>query len=892
MSTRKKLGVKLNKKSLILIGFVLIFALSGAFLIFNSKAATTDSTANVWVATNGSDTGSNCKRFATASANPDPTGASLCKTLNSAWAKTTDGDVVRVLAGNYPAQIVSGDKTIETKIIAENGTKFAGSATCKNEYGSDGAFCANAKNMTLENVTLDGGTNAGVSSGSQINATNVTYKNVNLYGDYVNITVNGAYFSWIGGSHGQDGIDGAKRRCDQPAGEPVWIWASNVTIDGIRFNPKKIQAGVAGPSCGTDNTPHLEMIRLESGASNFTLKNSWFVDGSDVGSGHIFTSVSAPGVKLINNVFGTLNGTYNIQAASSACDWTFLYNTFLQGVSLGCTSSAIVVGNLAYQQIACNANNRKNVWQGTNNGTACNGNDKTFSNLGIGTAGQLSSTSPAIDAAETDSASDYCTGTLVGARDRLGTTRPQGAACDAGAFEYQNAAPTGPTANLWVDPNGGTCTRQASATTYNDAAACGSLSAAYNAASPNDLVIIKSGTYGSQTILRRTALDSGTCVSSGNFNGCIKFEPETGGTVNLGSISFGNNYANVGPSNISIDATKGSITTSGLDFMQANQIYLKNLKVPGNLYMTGGSYITMIGGEYGPYSDGSGTHPEIQAVYNSNPVIKPTHIKFSGGYWHDYNTTNATAHVDCLQIESGSDFTLENSRFNNCGSVGVRVSYGTNRNSEAPDGLLIQNNVFDKCADIPVSQCYYSAELGNGNNVTIRNNTFLMAQQPTTGNGAPTNVTYVGNTGLLDGCQTFGTNITYKNNVWKGGTCNASDINTTNLFMNADGSLQSNSPAIGKADQTNYPAYDILGTARPQGGSADAGAYEYTGTSTPPTCSTKPGDTNGDNVVNILDISAILSNYGKTGTTLCSDVTKDGSINIQDISLVLSKYGT
>ena len=401
--------------------------------------------ANVFVATNGNDSGTNCRRISPATTtSPDTTGATLCKTFGAAWNKASAGDTIYVKAGTYPAQIVSGDKTAETRIVGENGTKVAGDAICKDGYGSDGAFCANAQNMTLENMTLDAGTNAGVSSGSQINATNVKYKNVNLYGDFVNITINSSNFTWQGGSHGQDGIDGGKRRCDQPLGEPVWVWASNVTIDGVRFNPKKIQAGVAGSSCGSDNTPHIEIIRLESGASNFTVKNSWFVAGSDAGSGHIFTSTAAPGLKLINNYFEPVNGTYTIQAGSSACDWTFLYNTFTQGSNLGCTSSSTWVGNLGVSQGCSGSVHMKNVWQGTNNGTACNGADKTFSNLGILSGGHLASTSPAIDAAETDTASDYCTGNLVGSTDYDGNVRPQGAACDAGADEFASGGTTSP----------------------------------------------------------------------------------------------------------------------------------------------------------------------------------------------------------------------------------------------------------------------------------------------------------------------------------------------------------------------------------------------------------------------------------------------------------------
>ena len=49
--------------------------------------------------------------------------------------------------------------------------------------------------------------------------------------------------------------------------------------------------------------------------------------------------------------------------------------------------------------------------------------------------------------------------------------------------------------NLWVDTNGGSCTRQAAGGSYVDSQACGSFNSAYAAASPGDTIYIKGGTY-------------------------------------------------------------------------------------------------------------------------------------------------------------------------------------------------------------------------------------------------------------------------------------------------------------------------------------------------------------------------------------------------------------
>lgn len=52
------------------------------------------------------------------------------------------------------------------------------------------------------------------------------------------------------------------------------------------------------------------------------------------------------------------------------------------------------------------------------------------------------------------------------------------------------------------------------------------------------------------------------------------------------------------------------------------------------------------------------------------------------------------------------------------------------------------------------------------------------------------------------------------------------------------------------------------------------------------------GDFNGDNTVNVSDLSILLSNFGKTSTSLLpGDTNGDGNVNIFDLSSLLSNYG-
>lgn len=60
--------------------------------------------------------------------------------------------------------------------------------------------------------------------------------------------------------------------------------------------------------------------------------------------------------------------------------------------------------------------------------------------------------------------------------------------------------PTG-SANVWVDANGGSCSRASTPVAYADATACGSFSAAYGAASGGDTIRVKAAIYpGSQSV--------------------------------------------------------------------------------------------------------------------------------------------------------------------------------------------------------------------------------------------------------------------------------------------------------------------------------------------------------------------------------------------------------
>jgi hypothetical protein len=58
----------------------------------------------------------------------------------------------------------------------------------------------------------------------------------------------------------------------------------------------------------------------------------------------------------------------------------------------------------------------------------------------------------------------------------------------------------GATANLWIDRDGGSCTRQATPAAYSDAAACASFDAANDQCAGGDTVLVAAGSYGAQAV--------------------------------------------------------------------------------------------------------------------------------------------------------------------------------------------------------------------------------------------------------------------------------------------------------------------------------------------------------------------------------------------------------
>jgi hypothetical protein len=398
-----------------------------------------------------------------------------------------------------------------------------------------------------------------------------------------------------------------------------------------------------------------------------------------------------------------------------------------------------------------------------------------------------------------------------------------GAAPAVGATPTAPAsAPLLPAPTRFVSPagdDGGACTA---------AAPCRSFDRAYHVASPGEVVQIAGGSYPDQTFTPDSGKSGTGCESAGSIAACVNFQPAPGAVAALDGLGFGVGGRALGPAGIAIFAAPDRQLTvaSSTAFFQAREIVTVGIS-QRNLYIAGSDDVTIRGGDVGGVVAPDGTHPEIQRVYGTNPLIVPTNLTIEGVYFHDINTSHPTAHTDCLQIENGVGIVLRGNRFERCGSVGLRMSYGVDTGVAPPTNVVIENNVFGPCADIPLSRCFFSAQPGQGINVVVRNNTSPQAFQPADSASQAQGVSYFGNVAAGVACQS---GVTYSHNVWQQGRCSPADRQASSLgFVNAaagDYRLAPGSPAIDFGDPASFPPIDIDGVARPKGAGPDAGAYE------------------------------------------------------------------
>jgi hypothetical protein len=387
-----------------------------------------------------------------------------------------------------------------------------------------------------------------------------------------------------------------------------------------------------------------------------------------------------------------------------------------------------------------------------------------------------------------------------------------------GITKFATASPN----TFYVSPTGSgfACTQ---------VAPCGSFDTAYQVASSDDIVIVKAGTYSPQTI---------------NYDGTkttpVIFQAERDGSGNAANITTQSIFGN-GASHIVLDGRDADGVYR--DHWKMQELVTKAVsghvptdwtvygmhygQLAGNtaVYIEGPSnHISLIGGELGP-NIGDGMQIWTRASDNAGT----SDILVQGIYCHD-NDGQSGGHPDCIQVQSAG-WHGDNKTY----IVGNYFKHNDDSNLQcdsSSDNVIVANNIFEDTYAGPSGGSGTTAVRCNSSSTQYLYNTFVGSQSiqepPLGASGYPRLYTLIGNLGN-GGNQGCMTESTYSHNIWSvngaGQTCGTGDLASQNLKINADGSLQAGSPAIGAGDPALYPITDYAGVTRAT--PPDAGALKF-----------------------------------------------------------------
>lgn len=374
------------------------------------------------------------------------------------------------------------------------------------------------------------------------------------------------------------------------------------------------------------------------------------------------------------------------------------------------------------------------------------------------------------------------------------------------------------TANLWVDTNGGSCSRQSSPGVYIDAQACSSMQAAQTAASAGDTIIIKNGTYGAQNL------------NSSAKTSMVYFYAETDGSVLVSGLSISIDKVTVkGVIASGVGNSRGtlSLTSSGtgtvVDGFRARRIWIS------------GNHITVKNGEFCDGSGSSSQEEDCVQVWNGS-----SYISFIGNSFHDWHGDyDVKYHNDMIQFyPSGSRIIIDGNKFYNGPTSNIMTGggvltdwviqnnyfgapyWGGNNivfgNSSSPcSGLVYRNNVDASGLGINNVDCSNLSPDISGNIYTQPVGAVLLY--------GPVSGGY--NIFVPSGGVTAGSNAKRCNVSWEAGSSpTAGGVPNVHLASN-------DTCAVGAGNPASFPSKDIDGQTRTS--PPDAGADQRSGSGSP-----------------------------------------------------------
>jgi hypothetical protein len=344
---------------------------------------------------------------------------------------------------------------------------------------------------------------------------------------------------------------------------------------------------------------------------------------------------------------------------------------------------------------------------------------------------------------------------------------------------------------------------------------CQSFLRAYQTAQPGQVIEVAGGDYGEQSI-------------QGDWQAAstqpILFQPAAGAKVNVtGGVYILGSHVEF----------RDMAFKDGWQAKGGKDITLRNISA-GSMFIFSASNVRVLGGEVGP-----GQGLDFDSIISSAAeagATPPTNILIDGVYFHDWwRPAGTDFHTECLQVGSGINVTIQNSRFQHCATHDIFIrSWGeANGAQHQLRNWLIQNNYFDKTLD-----GFYIMQIAEGSdpkqpceNFIIRNNSALQPIYSGCPAGGATGIRIESNifpNMAKYACQS--TTARWDYNIYGSGVkCGPHDRIAASGFMNPDAldlRLKKGAPAINRGNPKSFPKRDIQGHRRPIGKKPDAGAVE------------------------------------------------------------------
>lgn len=390
----------------------------------------------------------------------------------------------------------------------------------------------------------------------------------------------------------------------------------------------------------------------------------------------------------------------------------------------------------------------------------------------------------------------------------------------------------------------------------------------------------------------------------GNYfsnNDNVGFEYEVSYNAYIHNNTFIRNGIVQGPTNPGFPTGAIYLSESGSDSRVATA-YNTTLDVANNLFEDnwGGVVLWENADRYcnSPANTSSGTCTLVNPSTITISSCNSTNIK-NEPYYSDcrWKTKNVKVYGNIFRTNPsniGASCTFAKS----CGFSGIFSNYGTYPSWSPYQGTKVQNAITYNQNNTFYNNTYEGswrfASFEQNNASTFAQWQASPSSQDAgstlnaaSGNTAPA----VSMTAPADGATVSGSSVAVKANA-------TDDTSVSGVQFKVDGTN------IGSED-TSSPYAVTLNTTTLTNGTHTISAIARDGAGLTTTSSVtvtvnnstgpKQGDMNNDNTVNVLDLSSLLSNWGKTSSgwnNAKCDINGDGTVTVLDLSILLSKWGT